>query len=171
MAPPGDHQDSPARHGYPAAQGQGWPGQYLCSPQLRPRRCRTTAQSLRTRRLPASLPTSLAREEAAHRPGLRPRRQLRRVNFDEVRRYAAAGAGRCGRREPVADAQVRSRRNRNRVLPIPWAVVPIRRASLGRGRQTQASNREASRHHRPGNESIEPHGGFPSSSRCLVANT
>jgi hypothetical protein len=51
-------------------------------------------RSLLTRRSVASLPPSLARDEAAHRPGLRPCGQLGLVNLDEVPRYAARRAGR-----------------------------------------------------------------------------
>jgi hypothetical protein len=90
----------------------------------------------------------------------RRRGHLGLINFDKVINRARRAANNRNR-EPVAYAQVCSCRNRNRVLPMPWTVVPIGRASLGGCGQTQASERDAARHQRPGNHPLGGRGGFP----------
>src|ERR1700739_3129605 len=89
----------------------------------------------------------------------RRRGHLRLINFDKVI-HRARRAANNGNGEPGGYAQVCSFRNGNRALRMPWALVPIGRASLGGCGQTQASERDAARHQRPGNDPIGGHGGF-----------
>jgi hypothetical protein len=53
------------------------------------------------------------------------------INFDKVPHNAACRTRTRGRREPMANAQVRSWWHRSHVFPfLPWAVVPLGRTCL-----------------------------------------
>jgi hypothetical protein len=68
------------------------------------------------------------------------------INFDKVPHNAARRTGTRCRREPVADAQVRSWWHRSRIFPLlSRAVVPIRRVSMCLRSQTHTARNPYSR--------------------------